>query len=154
MANLNLNQIEDYSELGQSFAFKCNDRIYCIPPIPPYIAKRLLKNARDFSKGAEEREKIVKQIEEDNKNLPDDQKKNLPSDLIETAGTFYDFQINFIVTSGIIEVNPDGNKISDVTKEEIEGNEEKKIDGWSTQLVMRIFKRINEIISVEQEKKS
>lgn len=154
MANLNLNEIEDYSELGQSFAFKCNDRIYCIPPIPPYVAKKLLKNAREFSKGAEEREKIVKQIEEENKNLPDDKKKNLPSEFIEEAGSFYDFQIAFIITSGIVEVNAEGSKIGDVTKEDIEGNEKKNIAGWSTQLVMRVFKRVNEIISVEQEKKS
>ena len=154
MANLNLNQIEDFSELGQSFAFKCDDRIYCIPPIPPYVAKKLMKNARDFSQVSEVKEKQLRLIQEENENLPIDQQKPIPSELLEGMSGFYDFQIAFIITSGIIEVTPDGNKISDITKEDIEGSEDKNIKGWSTQLVMKIFKRVNEIISVEQEKKS
>lgn len=154
MANLNLNQIEDFSELGQSFAFKCDDRIYCIPPIPPFIAKKLMKNARDFSQVNEVKEKQLRLIQEENENLPVDQQKPIPSELLEGMSSFYDFQINFIITSGIIEVNPEGSKIADVTKEDIEGSESKNIKGWSTQLVMKVFKRVNEIISVEQEKKS
>lgn len=154
MANLNLSQIEDFSELGQSFMFKCNDKIYCIPPIPPFTAKKLMRSARDFSQVNEARERKIKELQKINEDLPIDQQTELPSDLLEGMENFYDFQINFIITTGVKEVNAEGITVGVVTNENIEGNEEKSIPGWSTQLIMKIFKRINEIISVEQEKKS
>lgn len=154
MATLNINQIEDFSELGQDFVFKCNEEIYCIPPIPPFTAKKLLNIGRDFSKKNEKRDAIIKEIEEKNKDLPIDQQIPMPSEVLEDAGSFFDFQIDFIILTNPIRINEKGEKISDVTKEEIEGNKEKDIKGWSTQLVLKVFRRVNEIISVEQEKKS
>lgn len=154
MATMNVNQFEDFSELGQAFGFKCNDNFYCIPPISPFVAKKLFNTAKDFSQKSEEREKKLKDFEEYNDSLPAEERKPIPSDLIAEAGSFFDFQIDFIVLSGIIQVNENKGKISDVTKDDICGNPEKNIDGWPTQLVMRVFRKINEIISVEQEKKS
>lgn len=154
MATLNINQIEDFSELGQDYYFKCNDKIYSIPPIPPFVAKKLIRSGRDFSRKVEIIEEKIKMFQIENEKLSVDEQKPVPSDLLEESGSFYDFQINFIITSGIMEINTDGNKINDVTVEDINGSEEKNIKGWSTQLVMKIFKKINDIISVEQEKKS
>ena len=147
MATLNQNQIEDFSELGQSFSFKYNDKIYSIPPIPPVTARKLLKNAREFSIRSSEREKKLKLFEEENSLLPEDQKRSIPVDLMDESENFFDFQVSFILTSGIVEIKQDGTESIEITNNDIENN-------WSTQLVMRIFRKINEIISVEQEKKS
>lgn len=154
MATLNMNQIEDFSELGQAFYFKYDGRIYSIPPIPPYVAKKLFSTAKEFSEKSEERDKKLKEFEAKNSLLPEEERKPIPSELIAEAGGFFDFQRDFIILSGIIEVNEECNKINDVSIDDITGNPEKNIKGWSTKLVMRIFRTINEIISVEQEKKS
>lgn len=154
MATLNTTQIEDFSELGQAFYFKYNDKIYSIPSIPPYVAKKLFSTAKDFSEKSEERNRKLEAFEAENNLLPEDQRKPVPAELLAEAGSFFDFQRDFIILSGIIEVNEDGNKIGDVSIDDITGNPEKNIKGWSTKLVMKIFRTINEIISVEQEKKS
>lgn len=143
MATQNLNQIEDYSELGQSFAFKYNNKIYVIPPIPPVTAKKLLRSAREFSSKSADRDTQIKEFEESQKDIAEELRKPIPAELLEGAEGFFDFQIEFILLSNIVEQSE--NKA--VTKKEIENE-------WSTQLVMRIFKKINEIISIEQEKKS
>jgi hypothetical protein len=154
MAILNLNEIEDFSELGKDYTFKYDNKYFSIPPIPPFVAKKLMKGAREYSKEAEDREVKIKQFQKENEELPVEQQKIIPIELLDASNDFYDFQIEFILTSGIIQVNESGSKVEDVTKEFIEGSEEKGITGWSTQLVMKIFKKVNEIISVEQEKKS
>jgi len=147
MATQNLSQVEDFSELGQDFRFKYNDKIFSIPPIPPMTAKKLVRSGREFSVRSAEKDKRIREFEAENELLPDNQKKPLPIDLLDEAENFFDFQVNFILDSNIIEINENNEKIGSITKENIE-------KGWSTQLVMRIFRRINEIISVEQEKKS
>lgn len=147
MATQNLNQIEDYSELGQSFSFKYNEKIYTIPPIPPVIAKKLLRSAREFSSKSADRDAQIKLFEESQKDIAEDLRKPIPAELLEGAEGFFDFQIEFIFISGVKEVEKDSNNLIDINKETVENY-------WSTQLVMRVFKRINEIISIEQEKKS
>lgn len=154
MATMNVSQFEDFSELGQVFGFQYNERYYCIPPISPFVAKKLFSLAKQFSQDSEERDRKLKDFEIYNESLPANERKPIPSELLAEAGSFFDFQVRFILLSEIIEVNNEGSKIGDISEEDVIGNPEKNIKGWSTQLVMRVFKRINEIISVEQEKKS
>jgi len=146
MATQNLNQIEDFSDLGQSFNFKYGEKTYTVPPISPVTAKKLIKTAREFSARSSERDERVKAFEESQKDLPEDQKKPVPSEMIEEVEGFFDFQVSFIILSGIKNSTFEDGANNIVTKDEIENS-------WSTQLVMRVFRRINEIISVEQEKK-
>jgi hypothetical protein len=146
MATKNVVEIEDFSELGQSFNFKCDNKIYSVPPIPPYIAKRLIKNARELASKANAREELLKKLK--------DEEKEIPKEMMDEAESFYDFQIDFIITARIIEIDDVGEKLREVKKEDIEGSEEKGINGWSTQMVLKVFRRINDIISMEQEKKS
>lgn len=145
MATQNLNQIEDYSELGQSFSFRYGNKIYTISPIPPVTAKKLLRSAREFSSKSADRDTQIKEFEESQKDIAEELRKPIPSELLEGAEGFFDFQIDFILISGIKESHKDN--LIEIGREIIENE-------WSTQLVMRIFKKINEIISIEQEKKS
>lgn len=137
MATLDTNLIEDYSDLGKPLQFKYNEVLYSIPTISPAQAKKLIKMSREIAKKASEREKIVKQLEEENKEIPEE--------LMEEMDKLFDFQIDFIYQTGIKKIEND--KFIEFDKEEIN-------DTWSTKLIAKVFRRVNELIVGEQEKKS
>jgi hypothetical protein len=133
-----VNVVEDFSDLGQPFKFKYLDDTFIIPPIVPSKAKKLINSARAISKQAEEKEKKIKELQEKNEEIP--------ASLLEGSDDIFDFQIDFIIQAGLKKETAEGTLI-DTKRKDLE-------DNWSTQLVLRIFKRVNEIIMTEQEKKS
>lgn len=125
------NNIEDFSDLGQSFNFKYLGNDYTIPPIPPSKAKKLIKISTELSKKPESNEELN------------------PEDVSNSAEDMFNAQIKFIAEAGVRKI--EGETFVPVMSDEIENE-------WSTQLVMKIFEKINGIIfgsvNLLQEKKS
>lgn len=133
--------IMDFSDLGKPFQFRYNNFIYQVPIIPPRVARELIEMGRNISNKAKKTEDKVKELEEKGEDIPEEIYKEL--------GLAFDFQIDFILKTGIQKVQ-EGVPISTVTKEEVTND-------WSTRLVTRVFNQINKLLTVdetEQEKKS
>jgi len=148
MATLEERKIEDFTDLGQPLDFRCGENVYSIPSISPAKAKKLIRMSREISKESIKREKQIKELEAEGKDIPDE--------LYDSMDKLFDFQIYFIYKTGIKKVFEKGEDVTlkEFPVEEIAGDEEKNIPGWSTQLISKVFKRINEVIIGEQEKKS
>lgn len=148
MATLEERKIEDFTDLGQPLDFRYGENVYSIPSISPAKAKKLIRMSREISKESTKREKQIKELEAEGKDIPDE--------LYDSMDKLFDFQIDFIYKTGIKKVFEKGEDtiLKEFPVEEIAGDEEKNIPGWSTQLISKVFKRINEVIIGEQEKKS
>ncbi len=148
MATLEERKIEDFTDLGQPLDFRYGENVYSIPSISPAKAKKLIRMSREISKESTKREKQIKELEAEGKDIPDE--------LYDSMDKLFDFQIDFIYKTGIKKIFEKGEDVTlkEFPVEEIAGDEEKNIPGWSTQLISKVFKRINEVIIGEQEKKS
>lgn len=149
MATLEERKIEDFTDLGQPLEFRCGENVYSIPSISPAKAKKLIRMSREISKESTKREKQIKELEAEGKDIPEE--------LYDSMDKLFDFQIDFIYSTGIKKIvtgKDDIIVLKEFPVEEIGGDEEKNIPGWSTQLISKVFKRINEVIIGEQEKKS
>ncbi|MDY0313755.1 MAG: hypothetical protein RBR32_01630 [Bacteroidales bacterium] len=132
--------IEDFSELGQPFEFTYFKNKYYIGPISPFVAKRLIAMGREITNKAKENDKKLKELEEN--------KQEIPEELAKDMEDIFDFQMNFIIASGLEKYNEEGN-LESVEKSELEKT-------WSTKLVTKIFEKVNQIVvgEIDQEKKS
>lgn len=139
----NVAVIEDFSDLGKPYYFLFNGCTYKVPAITSKTAKTVFKSSRELSQKALEKEKLIKEHE--------DNGTDIPSELLEEVSGVFDLQIDFILKTGIKKKNEDGTYVL-VKREEID-------EDWPTQVVSRVFKKINTIISGadvegDQEKKS
>ena len=127
--------IEDFSDLGQPFDFTYLGRNYTVPPIPPSIAKKLIKISTEIGKKAN--------IKENPDDVGIEEEKIDMEAISNDASEMFDNQIRFIAESGIKEIvkvdNSEEVKYVPVPISEIESN-------WSTQLVVKIFEKVNGII--------
>ena len=148
MATLEERKIEDFTDLGQPLDFRYGENVFSIPSISPAKAKKLIRMSREISRESALREKQIKELEAEGKEIPEE--------LYDSMDKLFEFQIDFIYKTGIKKVIKKGEDtvLKEFPVEEISGDEEKNIPGWSTQLISKVFKRINEVIIGEQEKKS
>lgn len=140
MATMDSNVIEDFSDLGQSFYFNYLGKSYVVPPISPFIAKRLIKISTEIGKNANKENIADNGIEKE--NIADNDIENVDLESISNnASEMFDNQCKFISESGIKQIVADNdiNNYVAVTFEEIQKN-------WSTQLVIKVFEKINGII--------
>lgn len=136
--------VDDYSDLGKPISFAYLGITYTIPPIPPAKAKKLIKMSREIGEKSKKNEMLVKSFEDRGEALPDS--------LMDEMSNIFDFQMDFIITAGLMKVTYQDGVSGSFTTEAV--NKAFIDENWSTQLVMKIFQRINEVIVGEQEKKS
>lgn len=125
MATMENVVVEDFSDLGQSFYFSYLGKNYVVPPIPPSRAKKLITISTELGKRAKFND--VEATDEMNMEEID-----------KNAADMFNTQVKFISESGIQFIEKDGTN-RNVSMGEIE-------DEWSTQLVVKVFERVNGVI--------
>ena len=145
MADLNTAIVEDYSDLGQPIYFTYNGAKYSIGPISPKKAKQLIRMGRKISADSNAYQKKMEAMEEKGEEISDE--------LFDEGDKLFGFQADFI--SEVLTKYEIDSETKKETKDLISKEEmmEEIEENWTTALVSKIFKRANEILLGEQEKK-